>query len=663
LFDLHAPLKQFNKKKNHKPYITYNLRLMIREKNKAYKKYLQKRTNESRKYYVELRNYVNAAINRKKRVYMKYILETCKGDTKKLWKNLSDWGINTKNKIKNQLPDSLCKPEELNNYFLSVAGSCIINQDTANFYSNNPLSSSAMFSFKEITNDDLLKSLRTIKTNASGADNISIAMLNLVMPYCIDTIRNLFNESIRIGEFPKIWKTANVIPIPKVTSPTSFSDLRPISILPALSKLFEKLLAVQIVNFLDQNNILPDIQSGFRGNYSTRTALLRVTDDLAHAMDKSKPSILILLDQSKAFDLVHFDLLLIKLKHIGFQEGALRFMKSYLNGRRQKIFLDDRMQSLLKATTSGVPQGSVLGPILFSIYTYDLPKYLQYCKLHMYADDIQLQYSFHIDHAYDAINNLNSDLANIAAYTTDHGLRLNSGKTLALTVGSERQRITIESNFTIKLNNENVKWVQSVKSLGLVINGSLSFEEHINNIYRKCMQKLRSVYGLKFQLDQQTKLQLVKTIIYPHSDYCSLVYYYFLTNENCLKLQKIQNACIRFVRCVPRRHHITSHLVRLNEVNFRLRTLFQAAVFLHKLLLTKVPSYLHQLLLRRSEEHCRNIRFDTFTIPQHSSKKFEGSFSYMAPTILNKFLEYLNLPEGHLRTKIEKLCVGYLIES
>jgi polysaccharide deacetylase 2 family uncharacterized protein YibQ len=83
LFDLHAPLKQFNKKKNHKPYITYNLRLMIREKNKAYKKYLQKRTNESRKYYVELRNYVNAAINRKKRVYMKYILETCKGDTKK----------------------------------------------------------------------------------------------------------------------------------------------------------------------------------------------------------------------------------------------------------------------------------------------------------------------------------------------------------------------------------------------------------------------------------------------------------------------------------------------------------------------------------------------------------------------------------------------------
>jgi hypothetical protein len=117
---------------------------------------------------------------------------------------------------------------------------------------------------------------------------------------------------------------------------------------------------------------------------------------------------------------------------------------------------------------------------------------------------------------------------------------------------------------------------------------------------------------------------------------------------------------------------ITSNLEKYNfiqqtallvELNFRLRTLFQAAVFLHKLLLTKVPSYLHQLLLRRSEEHCRNIRFDTFTIPQHSSKKFEGSFSYMAPTILNKFLEYLNLPEGHLRTKIEKLCVGYLIES
>jgi hypothetical protein len=95
-------------------------------------------------------------------------------------------------------------------------------------------------------------------------------MLNLVMPYCIDVIRNLFNESIRIGEFPEIWKTANVILIPKVTSPTSVSDLRPIHIFPALSKLFEKFLTVQIGNFLDENNILPTIQSSFRGNYSTR---------------------------------------------------------------------------------------------------------------------------------------------------------------------------------------------------------------------------------------------------------------------------------------------------------------------------------------------------------------------------------------------------------
>jgi hypothetical protein len=111
-----------------------------------------------------------------------------------------------------------------------------------------------------------------------------------------------------------------------VTPSTSFSDLRPISILPMLSKLFEKLSTVQIGNILNKNNILPDIQSGFRGNYSTRRALLRVTDDLAHAMDKSKLSILILLDQSKAFDLVHFDILLIKVKYIGFQESTLRFM-------------------------------------------------------------------------------------------------------------------------------------------------------------------------------------------------------------------------------------------------------------------------------------------------------------------------------------------------
>jgi hypothetical protein len=167
-------------------------------------------------------------------------------------------------------------------------------------------------------------------------------------------------------------------------------------------------------------------------------------------MDKSKLSILILLDQSKAFDLVHFDILLIKVKHIGFLESTLRFMKGYLNGRREFFFFYYKVQSSLKATTSGVSQSSVLGPILFSRYIYDLSKYLQYCKLHMHADDIQLQYSFHIDHAYDAINHLNSDLVNIAAYTAHHGLRLNLGKTLALTTRSETQLISV--NLILPLN-------------------------------------------------------------------------------------------------------------------------------------------------------------------------------------------------------------------
>lgn len=654
LFDRHAPVYTTTKKRKHHQYITYNIKLMIKSKNKAHKKYLQTRTVTDREYYVTLRNYVNEAIKREKVAYMQFVLNKNKNDQRRVWRNLSDWGIDTKSSSQvNSLPIDLRKPEELNTYFLNVAGQSTINNDLFSFYNNNFVNRDIQFNFEEINNEQILNALKSIKSQAYGVDNINIKMISLVMPYCVEIIKHIFNESLQRGIFPDLWKSANVIPTPKILTPTSFNDLRPICILPTFSKLLEKIISFQIKDYLEMNNILPDIQSGFRQKHGTQTALLKVVNDITTALDKSLPSILVLLDQSKAFDLVNFDLLLSKLKYIGFDNRALNWFSSYITTRTQRVLIEGNICSSVRETSSGVPQGSILGPILFSIFTLDLPTVLLHCQMHLYADDIELYMS--VSNIERDIESFNNDLRNIAKYSEDHGLRINPNKTLALCIGPERHSNNITREYKLNIKGSDINWVTSARNLGVIFDNQLSFEEHVNNIFKTSFFKLKSLYKFKYQLSQEVKLKLVKTLIYPHVEYCCSVYYSFLTQQNQLKLQRIQNACMRFVCCIPYREHITPYLLGLNQSNIKNRVHYLITIFLYKLLKTKTPRYLYNLITKRSDIHNVNLRANTFTIPQHSKNKFEGSFSYLAPFFLNKVMSHLDVPINQFKKYVISL--------
>lgn len=651
LFDRHAPVCTITKKRRHHPYITYNIKLMITSKNKAHKKYLKTRTVADREYYVTLRNYVNEAIKQEKVAYMQYVLRKNKNDQKRIWNNLSDWGVPTRSSTKViNLPDDLSNPEELNNYFLNVAGPSTINNDLLSFYNNNLRNMEVHFNFVEITDEQILDALKNIKTQAFGVDNINAKMISLVIPYCIDVIKHIFNESIKQGIFPDLWKTANVIPTPKKLIPTCFNDLRPICILPTFSKLLEKVVSFQLKDYLEINNILPDIQSGFRHKHGTQTALLKVVNDISTAIDKSLPSILVLLDQSKAFDLVNFDLLLAKLKYIGFDNLALNWFSSYIIARTQRVFFDSNICSSMRETLSGVPQGSILGPVLFSIFIFDFPAVLSYCQLHLYADDIELYMS--VTNIENDIENFNIDLNNTSKYSEDNGLRINPNKTLALCIGSDRNTSSIVREYKLNINGTDISWVQSAKNLGVVFDNRLSFEEHVNNIFKIAFLKLKSLYRFKYELSQEVKLKLIKSLIYPHIEYCCSVYYNFLTLQNQSKLQRIQNACMRFVCCIPYREHVTPYLSGLNELNINNRIQYLIFIFLYKLINSKTPRYLYNLITKRSDIHIINIRANTFTIPQHSTNKFEGSFSYLAPYLLNKVISHLDLSLNQFKVNV-----------
>ncbi|XP_030767137.1 uncharacterized protein LOC115890915 [Sitophilus oryzae] len=220
-------------------------------------------------------------------------------------------------------------------------------------------------------------------------------------------------ESVRLYDTPNgpkslsdSMKVATVTPIPKINNPGSFSDLRPISLLPTLSKIFEKAIYIQLVSYLNDSNLIPPTRSDFRKGYSAASVLLSVLDDIISAADEGRTSALIMLDYSKAFD---------ALDHI------------YLVDRSQFVSMNGN-QSEAKFTTKGVPQGSILGPLLFIIYTMDIAVDDNHCKMHRYADDTQLHLSFRKSEAYEAQNKVEQCLEKIYTYSSKNGLKLNPTK-------------------------------------------------------------------------------------------------------------------------------------------------------------------------------------------------------------------------------------------
>ena len=213
------------------------------------------------------------------------------------------------------------------------------------------------------------------------------------------------------------------------------SDYRPISLLPAFSKIAEKIAAKQMSTFLKEHKLLDKLQSAYKNAHSTTTALLTVSDDIFKAIDESEVTLLTLLDYSKAFDTANHRLILAKLKHFGFHEDALSWILSYLSDRKQKVRTDS--DSDWEYILNGVPQGSILGPLLFTVLVSDVSDNITTGKYHTYADDLQLLLTFKAEDSIQAHETTNTLLNNIAEYSSNNFLKLNTDKTKYILIGSQ----------------------------------------------------------------------------------------------------------------------------------------------------------------------------------------------------------------------------------
>ena len=314
---------------------------------------------------------------------------------------------------------------------------------------------------------------------------VSVRVLKDSLPAILPAITTIMNNSFNTKTFARLWKIAEVTPVPKSGDSEEPCNHRPISLLPVLSKVSEGLAHRQFADFLSANKKLAKTQSGNRKLHSTETALLCVTDDLLRAMDDKKVSVIVLLDMSKAFDSVRHDILLQKLHELGISSPSLDWFHSYLTDRYQRVRIHDSVSELLPLKY-GVPQGSILGPALFSIYVNELLSVPEHCKSACYVDDSKLYLSFPSSNINTAIANLNEDLNNICSWCCRNSLLINPDKTKVLFIGVP-QLLRRLPTVPVSMLGIEITPVAVAKDLGIYIDQSLTYNDHVTKTASNCL--------------------------------------------------------------------------------------------------------------------------------------------------------------------------------
>ena len=465
------------------------------------------------------------------------------------------------------------------------------------------------FTFQPVTEKETVNAVKAIKTNAQGVDDISAHFIKMSIDHCKTAITYIINGSIKYSYFPSRWKQALVKPIPKNNNPTVPKDFRPISLLPAFSKILERLISWQITSYMKDNKLWDKYQSAYRKHHSTTTALLDLTTDIYDAIDNSEVTILVLLDYSKAFDCANHKLILAKLQAMGFAESSLAWITSYLGNRCQQV-KNDAGVSTWETLINGVPQGSILGPMFFSVLVSDLHTILKHCKHQGYADDRQLYIHGKPSMLKETIVNLNEDLSNIADYSRRNCLQLNKSKSGNFIIIGSKHNINKLKEINIPeiiMDGKEIERCTEVLNLGVTFDEILSWTKHTSNSVKSAYYKLKLCYRQKNFLTTNAKIRICETYILSAFNYCDIVLQN-MNEETKSRIQKIQNSCVRFIFNLRKYDHISEHFKSLDTLNMNNRRLLHGITLMHKIELKLAPEYLIERIIHNDDIHEHNTR-------------------------------------------------------
>ena len=462
--------------------------------------------------------------------------------------------------------------------------------------------------------------------------------LKLTAIIIANPLAQLFNKSLSLGIYPDDFKTAIVKPIfKKKGSPSDPTSYRPISILSALSKVFEKIVYKNIYGHLTDNALLTDKQSGYRKNHSTELQLHYLTNNLYKSLDQGRDFTAVYLDISKYFDKIWHRGLLHKCEHeFGISGTLLNWLESYLSNRIQRVQIEKSI-SQPRTINAGCPQGSVLGPLLALIYLNDLSNRTQNDIL-FFADDTSLYASHTAATQLTTQHSLQNDLDEIHKYGEEWAITFNADKTIQQTFSHKRQNRPPTLDFggiQIPLN-------ESHKHLGMTFSRDLRFHDHVNEILNKANRSLSPLYAIARHLPRNTLDQIYKIYIRPHFDYCDTIYDGHITIRDSMRLETLQNRAARLTTGALFRTSSENLRIDLGWEKLTIRRHIHRLTLYHRLAIARAPSYITTIIPNtRAQDTKRTLRNASHhTQHQIRTTTYQRSFFTVTETQWN------NLPEA-----------------
>ena len=435
-------------------------------------------------------------------------------------------------------------------------------------------------------------------------------------------------------------------------------NYRPVSILPIISKIFEKVVYNQVNDFLSAHNILYDNQSGFRQSFSTDTALISLCDKIRCDMDKGNVTGIILLDLQKAFDTVNHTILLDKLSAIGMDNKSVSWFKSYLTNRGQFVDLAGTL-SPKQEINCGVPQGSILGPLLFLIYVNDMCRVIDNtCNLYLYADDSAL--AVNGKNILEIESCLNKNINNISSWLQENRLSLHLGKTECILFGT-RGKLKQQPDLNIVCNGIKINNTTSVKYLGAILDCYLSGIPMYENTLKKINNSIKFLYRKRSFLCADTRKLLVNALVQPRFDYASNFWFRAIGKVRQKKLQICQNKCIRFIHNLDNRSHLEpNHWKSINILNVNNRIDYLSVCQMYKMVNGKCPEYLKCLIPKYSHRYNTRSGDHAIFVPKVGSNG-HVSFAYNAIKLWNSLPPKICKATGIETFKIK--CKSYMFSE
>ena len=533
-----------------KPWLSLALKTSIKTKNKLYLKFKKHPTEHNRTSYNTYRRRLQNLLREAEKHHFSSLLEQHRNNMKKTWIVIKEAiGIEKQRRMGknfningNSVTDPIDIANSFNKYFATVGTELAKNIQPSSVEPDQLITSNPAESlfFQAASRDEIFSTFKSLKITSPGWDGISAKVVLKSFHSFLSPLTHVLNLSLQQGVVPRELKVAKVTPIFKSGSLSTLSNYRPISILPVLSKILEKLVHSRITKFLDKHSLLNPSQFGFRSNRNTTLALINIIDNLTQTLQSKRTSIGLFIDFRKAFDCVDHEILVKKLKKYGIRGLPLSWIASYLKDRKQFVVFDGHSSETLNLTC-GVPQGSILGPLLFLLYVNDISSAtgLSSC---LYADDANFFASG--DNVEELIDTMNSEITKILDWTKSNKLTINEEKTHYIIFSLKSQ--TNNPSKEIMLNNSPLQRKEVTKFLGVYIDRKLTFKDHLIHIKPKIAKSIGILNKVKHKLPTQTLITLYYTLICPYLTY-GIEVWGSTASSFTLPIFKLQKRALRII--------------------------------------------------------------------------------------------------------------------